>query len=170
MVCVQVVGSELRRDAAPPECEPGSDHREGRLRSADQADRIGGQREDAEADQREGDHLVADMCRRVRRRAQRRADHAEHDRAHRDVLAAARVLVQHAPSEVQKHEQAGRERRLDDDQRREQERHDLQRKAEDRNARAREESRAFEQVARQGDAQVLVVRRPLGVHRLQRYP
>jgi len=68
----------------------------------------------------------------ARRRAQAGADHAEHDRERRQVLAAPGVLAEQAPAEVQQHEQARRERRLDHDQRRQQQRHDLQRPAEDR--------------------------------------
>ncbi len=107
---------------------------------------------------------------RVRRRAQRRAEHSEHDRADRYVLAPARMLVQHAPADVQEHEQARRKRGLDHDERRKQKGHHLEWEAEDRQACSREEARPFEQVARERDAQVLAVGSPLGVHRLQRDP
>ena len=75
------------------------------------------------------------MC--ARRRGQAGADHAEHDRRHRQVLVAPGVLAEHALAEEHQHEQAGRERRLHDDQRSEQQRDDLQRPAEDRQARCR---------------------------------
>jgi hypothetical protein len=55
------------------------------------------------------------MRRRARGRAQCDPDHTEHDRQHRDVLAPARVLAEHALAEEQEHEQAERQRRLDDD-------------------------------------------------------
>lgn len=99
-----------------------------------------------------------------------RSDNADHDRRHRHVLRAPGVLVQHALREEHQHEQAGRERRLHDHQRREQQRDELQRPAEYRQARAEQPARAVHQAPGERQAQVLIVGRLLGVHRLQRDP
>ena len=108
---------------------------------------------------------------RARRRAQRGADHAEHDRAHRHVLVAPGVLAEHPLGEEQQHQQARRERRLHDHQRRQQQRDDLQRPAEDRQPRAEQPARAPEQVAHQRQrAGARSLRRLLGVHRLEGDP
>ncbi len=101
---------------------------------------------------------------------QPRADHAGHDRRHRHVLRAAGVLVEHALCKEHQHQQARGERRLHDDQRREQQRDDLQRPAEDRQARSEQPARAAHQAPGERQAQVLIVRRLLGVHRLQGDP
>ncbi len=106
----------------------------------------------------------------ARRRAQPRADHADHDRRHRDVLVGARVLAEHPLPHEHQHEQAGGERGLHDDQRREQQREHLQRPAEDRQARAEHPAPAPEQSPDQRQAQMLLAGRLLGVHRLQRDP
>ena len=68
------------------------------------------------------------------------------------------------------HEQAGRKRRLHHDQRREQQRDQLQRPAEDRQPRAEQPACAAQQAPGEREAQMLAVRRLLGVHRLQRDP
>ncbi len=65
-----------------------------------------------------------------------------HDRADRHVLVAPGALAQHPLGEEHQHQQAGRERRLHDDQRSEQQRDDLQRPAEDREAGAEQPARA----------------------------
>ncbi len=78
--------------------------------------------------------------------------------------------MQHALRQEHQHEQAGRERRLHDDQRSEQQRDDLQWPAEDRQARAKQPARAAHQAPRERQAQMLVVWRLLGVHRLQGDP
>ena len=64
-----------------------------------------------------------------------------------------------SPSDHQ-HEQPGGERRLHDDERREQQRDELQRQAEDRQAGAEQPARAAHEPPRQRQAQVLVVRAP----------
>jgi hypothetical protein len=107
---------------------------------------------------------------RSRRRRQAGADHADHDCGHREVLAAPCVLVQHPLREEHQHEQTGGERRLHDDERREQQRDDLQRPAEDREPRAEQPARAAQQAPGEREAQVLAWRRVLGVERLQRDP
>ena len=90
--------------------------------------------------------------------------------ADRDVLAASRVLAEHALAEEQQHEQAGGERGLHDDQRREQQRHHLQRPAEDRQAGAEHPAPALDQPPDERQAQVLFRGRLLGVHRLESDP
>jgi hypothetical protein len=97
-------------------------------------------------------------------------DHAGDDRQRSQVLAAPRVLTEHPPADVQQHEQAHSERRLDDHQRRQQQGQHLQRPAEDRQARAHQPARALEQASDQRQAQVLLVRCLLGIHRLQGDP
>jgi len=110
------------------------------------------------------------VARAARRRAQPRADHADHDRRHRDVLVGAGVLAKHPLAEEHQHEQAGRERRLHHHERREQQRDHLQRPAEDRQARAEHPTSAPDEAPHQRQAQVLLVGRLLGVHRLERDP
>jgi hypothetical protein len=102
--------------------------------------------------------------------AQRRADDAEHDRNHGDVLAPSHLLVQHALPEEQQHEQTRRQRWLHHHQRGEQQRHHLQRPTENRHARAEQPARTHDQIARKPQAQVHLVGSTLGVHRLQRHP
>lgn len=106
----------------------------------------------------------------ARRRGQPGADDADNDRRHREVLRAPGVLVEHALREEHQHEQAGGQRRLHDDQRREQQRDDLQRPAEDRQARTKQPARATHQAPGERQTQVLIVRRLLGIHRLQGDP
>jgi hypothetical protein len=102
-----------------------------------QSQRIREQARDAEPEQHERDReVLRAVAGYPWRRRQAGADHADHDRAHREVLAAPRVLVQHSLREEHQHEQAGCERRLHDDERREQQRDDLQRPAENRQPRA----------------------------------
>ena len=98
------------------------------------------------------------------------SDHADDDRRHGRVLGATGVLVQHALGEEHQHEQAGGQRRLHDDQRREQQRDDLQRPAEDRQAGAEQPARPAQESPHQGETQVLALRSLLGVHRLQGDP
>lgn len=106
----------------------------------------------------------------ARRRREARADHADHDRPHREVLLAPGVLVQHPLSEQHQHEQAGGERGLHDHQRREQQGDDLQRPAEDREAGAEQPARPAHQPPGERQAQVLGTRSFLRVKRLQGYP
>jgi len=92
---------------------------------------------------------------RTRRSARRDAHNAEHDRPHRQVLAPAGVLMEHAPAEVQQHEQPHGQRRLHHHQRGEVQRHHLQRPAEHRQAGAGEPAPALHQVERERRVQVL---------------
>ncbi len=86
------------------------------------------------------------------------------------MLGAAAVLAEHPLAEEQQHEQPRRERRLHHHERRQQQRQDLQRPAEDRQAGAHHPARTFEQPPHEGYAQVLLVGRLPGVHRLQGDP
>lgn len=97
-------------------------------------------------------------------------DDAEHDRAHREVLASPRTLAEHALAEEQQHEQSDGHRRLHDHERDEQQRDDLQRPAKHRKPGSRQPARTAQQVKSKRGVQVLGVGSALGVHRLQRYP
>jgi hypothetical protein len=102
--------------------------------------------------------------------AQRRPNHSEDDRAHREVLAPAGVLAEHALAEEQEHEQSHGQRRLNQYERGEQEREDLQWPSEHRQAGPCQPARPSDQVQGERRMKVLGVRGPLGVHRLQRDP
>jgi hypothetical protein len=65
------------------------------------------------------------------------------------------MLVQHPLCEEHQHEQAGRERRLHDHQRRKQQRDDLQRPAEDRQPGAEQPASAAHQSPGECQAQML---------------
>ncbi len=110
------------------------------------------------------------MARAARRGTQTRADHSDHDRRHRDVLVASGVLAEHPLSQEHQHEQTGGERGLHHDQWREQQRDHLQRPAEDRQARPEHPAPPSDQSPDQRQAQVLLARGFLGVHRLQGDP
>jgi hypothetical protein len=136
-----------------------------------QAQGVGEQSRDAEPEQHERDReVLRAVAGGSRRRRQAGADHADHDRCHRQVLAPPGVLAQHPLREEHQHEQSGGERRLHDDERREQQRDDLQRPAEDRQRRAEQPARAAQEAPGERQAQVLAGRRVLGVERLQRDP
>ena len=102
--------------------------------------------------------------------AHRDARDADHDRAHREVLAPPGVLAEHPLREEYEHYQARRERWLNDDERREQERDDLEREAEYRHPRAEQPARAPQQPPCERQTQVLIVGRVLGLRRLERDP
>jgi len=167
----EIVGGELGRHAAPAEREAGADdgHRGGR--AAKGAQQVGEQARSGQDDEHEQDRQpLGGVTRAARRRAQSRADHADHDRRHRDVLVAAGVLAEHALTHEHQHEQARGERGLHHDQWGEQQRDHLQRPAEDRQARAEHPAPAPDQPPHQRQAQVVLVGRLLGVHRLQSDP
>jgi hypothetical protein len=77
------------------------------------------------------------------------------------------VLAEHALAEDQQHQQPGGERGLDDHQRREQQRDHLQRESEHRQPGAEQPARARDEPARERETQVRIVRRLLGIQRLQ---
>jgi hypothetical protein len=80
------------------------------------------------------------------------------------------MLAEHALGEKQKDQKAGGERRLDHDQRSQQQGDDLQRPAEHRQTGAGQPAGSPQQVAHQRQAQVLVCGRLLGIHRLEGDP
>jgi len=106
----------------------------------------------------------------VRRRRQGGSHHADHDRPDGKVLVASGPLSKQALGEEHQQHQSCRERRLDDHERGQHQRHDLKRPAEHREPRAREPSRAPGQAPGQSQPQVLLVGRLLGVERLQGNP
>jgi len=70
-----------------------------------QSQRIGQQARDAEPEQHERDcEILRAVAGDPRRRCQPGADHADHDRGHREVLAPPGVLVQHPLREEHQHE------------------------------------------------------------------
>ena len=73
----------------------------------------------------EGDQAISGGVRRVCGRREARSDHTEHDRAHRYVLVASRVLAKHSLGEEHQHQQTGGKRRLHEDQRGQQQGHHL---------------------------------------------
>jgi hypothetical protein len=167
----EVVGGELGRDPAPAERQAGADYGHSRGRTAEYAQQVGQQARQADPEQHEHDRqALAGVARAARRCAQARADHPDYDRRHRDVLLSTRVLAEHSLSQEHEHEQPGRQRGLHHDQRRQQQRDHLQWPAEDRQARAQHPAPAPDQAPDQGQAQMLLVGRLLGVHRLQRDP
>jgi hypothetical protein len=97
-------------------------------------------------------------------------DDAEHNRAHREVLAPAGTLAEHALAEEQQHEQADGHRRLHDHERDQQQGNDLQRPAKHRKSRSRQPACTAQQVQGKRGVQVLGMGSALGVHRLQRDP
>ncbi len=97
-------------------------------------------------------------------------DDADHDRAHREVLAPSGALAEHALAEEQQHEQADGHRRLHDHERDQQQGNNLQRPAKHRKPGPRQPASAAQQVQRKRGVQVLGMGSALGVHRLQRDP
>jgi len=86
------------------------------------------------------------------------------------MLGASRVLAEQPLTHEQQHQQACRKRRLNHDQRSEQQSHHLQRPAQDRQAGAEQPARPSDQAPDQRQPQVLLVGRLLGIHRLQGDP
>jgi hypothetical protein len=80
------------------------------------------------------------------------------------------VLAEHALGDEHQHEQAGGERRLNDDERSQQQREHLQRPAEDRQTGAEQPTCTPHEPPGEREAQMLIVRRLLGVHRLKGDP
>jgi len=120
VAAVQVVGGELGGDAAPRVGQAGADDRDVAAVAADQAQRVGQQAGRAEHDQHHRQGRAAGRVRGAGGREQAGADDAQRDRPHRQVLVTPGVLAQHPLRQQQQHQQAGRERRLHDDQRRQQ--------------------------------------------------
>ena len=167
----EIVRGELGRDAAPAEREAGADDRHRGGRAAQRPQQVGQQTRGGEDEEHDQDRqALGGVTGAAWWRAQSRSDHADHDRRHREVLVPAGVLTEHSLSHEHQHKQAGGERGLHDDQRREQQRDHLQRPAEDRQARAEHPASALEQAPDERQAQMLLAGRFLGIHRLQRDP
>ncbi len=167
----EIVRRELRRDAAPSAGQAGAHHRDRCRRARQQPQGIRQEARHAQAEEHERDRkILGAVARRAWWRRQPGARDADHDRGHRQVLDATRVLMQHALGKEHQYEQPRGERRLHDHERRQQQRDELQRPAEDRQARAEQPARAAQQAPREREAQVLAVRRFLRVQRLQRDP
>jgi hypothetical protein len=86
------------------------------------------------------------------------------------VLARAGVLVEHPLGQEQQHQQAGGERRLHHRQRGQQQGHELQREAEDRQAGPEQPARAPDQSSGQREAQMLLLGGLLGLRGLEGDP
>jgi hypothetical protein len=135
------------------------------------AQQVGQQADHGEPQQHERDRqLLSGRAGAARGGEHRRSDHAQDDRDHRHVLVAPGVLAEHPLAEEQQHQQADRERGLHDDERREQQRHHLQRPAEHRQSRPEQPAHTAHQAHHQRHPQVLVVGSLPGVHRLQGDP
>jgi hypothetical protein len=106
----------------------------------------------------------------VGRRREGGSHHPDQDRPDGKVLVASGVLSEQALGEQHQHQQPRRERRLDDHERGQHQRHDLKRPAEHREPRAREPARAAGEAPCQREPQLLLVGRLLGVERLQGDP
>jgi hypothetical protein len=167
----EVVRGELRRHAAPAERQSRSDHRHLGPGVPERAQQIGHEAGETEADEHQRDRqLLRGVAGAAWGREQTGADHADHDGAHREVLVSAGVLAEHPLAEEHQHQQARGERWLHDHQGSEQQGHDLQRPAEHREPGAEQPARPLDQSPGKRQAQVLLVRRLLGVHRLKRDP
>jgi len=134
-----VVRGELGRHPAPAERQTCADHRHLSLLTAEHAQQVGKQARHAQADQHQRDgQLLGGMRGAARGGEQARAHHPQHDRAHCHVLVAPRVLAEHPLGQEQQHQQAHRQGWLHHHQRSQQERHNLKRKAKDRQAGAQQ--------------------------------
>jgi len=167
----EVIGGELCRNAAPAEGHSRADHRDLRVGAPERAQQIRQHARHCQADEHQQDRqLLPRLARVARGGEQPRAEHAEHDRDRRQVLVASRVLAEHPLAQEQQHEQPCGERRLHHHQGREQQRHDLQRPAENRQSRADQPAGTPEESLHERQSQVLVVGSLLGVHRLEGDP
>lgn len=170
MPVLQIVRGELRRDAAPAEGEPRAKDRDRAVPAAEHLQPIWEQAEDAKGEQDEQQRLVSGVAAAAGRGGERGASDADHDRDHRDVLPPAGALAQHPLARDHEHEQPGRERGLDDDERREQQRSDLEGPPEQRQAGAEQPAALRDEAAHEREAEVRPGRGLLRVHRLQRNP
>jgi hypothetical protein len=167
----EVIGGELGSHAAPAERQARAYHRHLSARAAEHAQQIRQEAGDSQADEHQRDRqLLRGVGGAAWRREHTRADHAEHNRAHCHVLVPARVLAQHPLGEEHQHQQPRRQGRLHDHERGEQQCHHLQRPAEDRQSGPDQPASAPEEPPRERQAQVLLVRGLLGVHRLESDP
>ena len=167
----EVIRGELGRHTAPAERKARPEHRHLGTGATERTQQVRRERRQSQTEERERDReLLGGVASTARGRAQPGADHADHDGAHGDVLITPGVLAQHPLGDQHQYEQTRRERGLYHRERCEQQRHDLQRPAEDREPRAEHPARAPDEAPHERDAQVLLLWRVLGVHRLQRDP
>ncbi|MDX6700049.1 MAG: hypothetical protein QOF26_275 [Baekduia sp.] len=160
---VQGVGDELGREPAPRQRGTGPE----RHQHAAAAQREGQERQHADAAEDRGERRVAGMVRRGVRGDERQQRDAGQDAEHRERLADAHALVQMARAdEQQQHEPEG-ERRLDDRQRREQQRGRLQRPAQQVQRRARQPAATADEAQQQRRTQRVVSGRLPRVERLK---
>jgi hypothetical protein len=164
---MDVVGRELRREAAPGEAEARSDHRDRRHAPPGRGQQVRSHREDAEPHEHERQHEVVGVRGAAFRRGQRDPHHTHDDREHREVLAPAGMLVEHPLRREHEHDQARGERRLDHHERGEQQRDDLQRPAHDGHRRAELPARFAQQPPGERGSQMLIVGRLLGLGGLE---
>jgi len=68
------------------------------------AQQVGQQGDRRQPGEHDRDQAVSGGVRRVSGRGEARSDHAEHDRAHRDVLVPSRVLAEHSLGEEHQHQ------------------------------------------------------------------
>ena len=167
----EVVGGELGGHPAPGEGKPRADHRHRRGGATNHAQQVGQQTDHGQCGEHDRDQEIVGGVRRAERGSRQAcADHADHDCADRQVLVAPGALAEHPLGEEHQHQQTAGERRLHDHQRGQQQREHLQRPAEDRQAGAEQPTGAPEEVLGQRQAQVLLMGRLPGLHRLEGDP
>jgi len=164
------VGDELVHEAAPREAEARADHRDVGHRATRELEEE--RRERGHAEQAEHDvdadavHVMGGVARGERRDPRDAGD----DRRNRGQLASPGRLAEQPLAGEQQHEQARRERRLDDDERREREREDLQRPARHGHRGAGQPARAADELREQREAQRVLRGRLPRVERLHGDP
>jgi hypothetical protein len=146
MTSGEIVGGELRRHPTPAERQAGAEHRYLCTRAAKRTQDVWQHARHAQADEHERDRQrLTGVMGVAWGGRQRGADHAEHDRRHREILVASRVLVQHPLREEQQYEQSGGQRRLDDHQRSQQQSDHLQGPAQNRESSAEQPANTSDQ-------------------------
>jgi len=147
-----VVRGELRREAVPGVCEPRPDGHEDSCGARGRAKRVRGERpgpEHAECDPEPGTARMVGLALGGRQREQGRPGR---DRQHRDQLTAPHALAKMHVGDCEQHDEAGPEQRLDERERRVNERERLQRPASDPESGAREPAWACDQPPEQRKA------------------
>lgn len=121
-----------------------------------EAQRVGQQAHDRKAAKHDVEHGAADVARAAIRREQRDAGDADHDRAHREMLAPAGALAEHPLPDCHQHKQPSGKRGLHDDERGEFQRDHLERPAKDREEGAEQPAPASQQPRGEREPQVRV--------------
>jgi len=114
----EVIGGQLGGHRAPGEGQAGAEHRHRGERAVQAQQHVGEQAGQRQPSQHQRQRAPAGVGVRARGRAQAGADHAQHDRAHSQVLAPPGVLAEHPLTEDHQHRQAHGQRGLHHDQRR----------------------------------------------------